>query len=254
MRKDRELEIIHELAESVLPFAGAISEACDICAELDCLLCFSDATNQYNFRRPQMSEENVTDIKQGRYGAFSVKPPGSVANLFFFSFLSYRHPLQEQTVDTFVPNDILIVGGAGIGSYPAVHVGEGDGDNSNLMSEGVSSILGNSVVICTGANACGKVNEALSICVLSSCDSNVPMCARCRVSISNRCVLTARSFFWTPIFSRFLGYPKAALIQLMAQVGSLFSYHISYVRLKHGTPLDWLVRVHVEVLRDFLPI
>ncbi|KAI0276495.1 DNA mismatch repair protein MutS [Russula aff. rugulosa BPL654] len=119
---DRELEIIHELGEKVLPFSGAISEACDICAELDCLLCFAEATNQYNYRRPQMSEENVVNIKQG------------------------RHPLQEQTVDTFVPNDILIVGGAGIGSSPAVH-GEGD----DLMSEG--SLRGNSVVICTGANA-----------------------------------------------------------------------------------------------------
>jgi hypothetical protein len=71
---------------------------------------------------------------------------------FFWVFYIYRHPLQEQTVDTFVPNDILIVGGAGIGSYPAVH-GEGD----DLMSEG--SVRGNSVVICTGANACGKVKK-----------------------------------------------------------------------------------------------
>jgi DNA mismatch repair protein MSH5 len=152
MRKDRELEIIHELAEKVLPFSEAISEACDICAELDCLLCFAEATNQYNYRRPQMSEENVINIKQGRYGVFSVFPQyyrSPVADCFFYI---YRHPLQEQTVDTFVPNDILIVGGAGIGSYPAVH-GEGD----DLMSEG--SVRGNSVVICTGANACGKVKK-----------------------------------------------------------------------------------------------
>ncbi|KAI9451401.1 DNA mismatch repair protein MutS [Russula earlei] len=122
---DRELEIIHELAESVLPFAEAINEACDICAELDCLLCFAEATNQYNYKRPQMSEENVINIKQG------------------------RHPLQEQVVDTFVPNDILIVGGAGIGSYPVVR-----GESNDLVSGG--SVRGNSVVICTGANACGK--------------------------------------------------------------------------------------------------
>jgi len=63
---DRELEIIHELAEKVLPFAEAISEACDICAELDCLLCFAEATHQYNYIRPRMSEENVISIKQGR--------------------------------------------------------------------------------------------------------------------------------------------------------------------------------------------
>jgi hypothetical protein len=64
--EDRELEIIHDLAERVLPFAEAISEACDICAELDCLLCFAEAANLYNYRRPQMSSENVINIKQGR--------------------------------------------------------------------------------------------------------------------------------------------------------------------------------------------
>jgi hypothetical protein len=91
-KEDRELEIIHGLAESVLPFAEAISEACDICAELDCLLCFADAANLYNYRRPRMSEENVIHIKQGRcvlvlntrcgpYAhSFSVKAPIARAN------------------------------------------------------------------------------------------------------------------------------------------------------------------------------
>ena len=64
--EDRELEIIHDLAESVIPFAEAMREACDICAELDCLLCFAEAANLYNYRRPQMSEENVIEVKQGR--------------------------------------------------------------------------------------------------------------------------------------------------------------------------------------------
>jgi len=53
-------------------------------------------------------------------------------------------------VDTFVPNDVFLVGGAGIDSYPDVR-----GVEDDLMSEG--STLGNSVLICTGANACGKV-------------------------------------------------------------------------------------------------
>ena len=64
--EDRELEIIQELAESVLPFAEAISDACDICAELDCLLCFAEATGLYNYRRPRMSDQNVIKIQQGR--------------------------------------------------------------------------------------------------------------------------------------------------------------------------------------------
>ena len=205
MRKDRELEIMHELAEKVLPFSGAISEACDICAELDCLLCFAEATNQYNYRRPQMSEENVINIKQGRYGALSVDP-AVLSELsrrrLFGSRHIYRHPLQEQTVDTFVPNDILVVGGAGIGSSPVVH-GEGD----DLMSEG-SVRQGNSVVICTGANACGKVKKPRSLGSLQN------LCMQCthltffdgsRVSISNRCVSLAQIilfgiffFLWTP--------------------------------------------------------
>lgn len=149
------MEIIHELAEKVLPFSKPISEACDVCAELDCLLCFAEATNQYNYSRPQMSEENVINIKQGRYGAFSVIPQYYRRTIAVFFFGIYRHPLQEQTVDTFVPNDILIAGGVGIGSCPALH-----GEGGDLMSEG--SVRGNSVLICTGANACGKVKKSRS--------------------------------------------------------------------------------------------
>ncbi|KAI9464933.1 DNA mismatch repair protein MutS [Lactarius psammicola] len=116
---DRELEIIQELAESVLPFSEAISDACDICAELDCLLCFAEATSLYNYRRPRMSKENVIKIQQGR---------------------PWTHSYQTTS---------FLVGGAGIDSYPDVH-----GVDDDLMSEG--STLGNSVLICTGANACGK--------------------------------------------------------------------------------------------------
>jgi DNA mismatch repair protein MSH5 len=45
-------------------------------------------------------------------------------------------------VDIFVPNDARIIGGAGIGSS----AGRPDGDEE-----------WNSVLLCTGANACGKV-------------------------------------------------------------------------------------------------
>lgn len=60
-----------------------------------------------------------------------------------------RHPLQEQVVDTFVPNDILVKGGLGVGV-------EQDEDISSEHDE-TSFMRETSVVILTGANACGKV-------------------------------------------------------------------------------------------------
>jgi DNA mismatch repair protein MSH5 len=82
---------------------------------------------------------------------------GEPVGRFVIFLFSFRHPLQEQTVDTFVPNDILIVGGAGIGSHPTTTVHGGGDEGDHLVSEG--GVLGNSVVICTGANACGKVKK-----------------------------------------------------------------------------------------------
>jgi len=63
--------------------------------------------------------------------------------ILVFENLSLRHPLHEQVVDTFVPNDVHIIGGAGIGSSPTIP------DDNNQW---------NSVLLCTGANACGKVH------------------------------------------------------------------------------------------------
>ncbi|TFY68394.1 hypothetical protein EVG20_g3567 [Dentipellis fragilis] len=122
---DRELEIIQELQEKILAYEKAMGDACDICAELDCLLSFAEASNAYGYIRPEISEENIINIKAG------------------------RHPLQEQVVDTFVPNDTFLVGGAGLGAFPTVH---SDDDRESLGG----SSLGNSVLVCTGANACGK--------------------------------------------------------------------------------------------------
>ena len=58
-----------------------------------------------------------------------------------------RHPLQEQVLDTFVPNDVRLVGGVGFGMCY-------EDDASDVEPEAAWS----SVVLCTGANACGKVS------------------------------------------------------------------------------------------------
>jgi hypothetical protein len=67
----------------------------------------------------------------------------------------HSHPLQEQAVDTFVPNSSRLVGGAGEGS-PFSGYMENDAQPD-------ASTKWNSVVLCTGANACGKV-RCLYIC------------------------------------------------------------------------------------------
>ncbi|KAJ7505221.1 muts domain V-domain-containing protein [Mycena galericulata] len=117
---DREIEIIQELLEEIVVHFDAMSVACDICAELDCLLSYAAAARAFNYVRPEMVDDNIIDIKQG------------------------RHPLQEQVVDTFVPNDAHLAGGSGNRS---VLVGD---EATNEAEEW------NSVVLCTGANACGK--------------------------------------------------------------------------------------------------
>lgn len=61
-----------------------------------------------------------------------------------------RHPLQELVVDTFVPNDVYFVGGAGIDVIL-------DDDTTGTESEDEQRRVKNSVIVCTGANACGKV-------------------------------------------------------------------------------------------------
>ena len=66
-RLDREIELIQGLLERVLVFDEAISHACDVCAELDCLLSLAEAARTYGYRRPDMVQENVIDIVQGRY-------------------------------------------------------------------------------------------------------------------------------------------------------------------------------------------
>ncbi|KAG2129489.1 DNA mismatch repair protein MutS [Suillus clintonianus] len=117
---DREIEIVQELLERILVFSEGMRHTCDICAELDCLLAFAEASRAYNYCRPQMSEDPIIDIDQG------------------------RHPLQEQVVDIFVPNNAQLVAGIGFG------------DSAEPQTEIDSLPMATSVVLCTGANACGK--------------------------------------------------------------------------------------------------
>jgi len=63
---DREIEIVQALLDEILPYEASMSHACDVCAELDCLLAFSDASRVYRYTRPSMTEENVLEFEKGR--------------------------------------------------------------------------------------------------------------------------------------------------------------------------------------------
>ncbi|KAG2033757.1 muts domain V-domain-containing protein [Suillus americanus] len=117
---DREIEIVQELLERILVCSEGMRHTCDVCAELDCLLAFAEASRAYNYCRPQMSEDPIIDIDQG------------------------RHPLQEQVVDIFVPNNAQLLAGIGFG------------DSAEPQTEVDSLPMYSSIVLCTGANACGK--------------------------------------------------------------------------------------------------
>ncbi|EJC98525.1 uncharacterized protein FOMMEDRAFT_96519 [Fomitiporia mediterranea MF3/22] len=126
---DREIEIMQALLDKILQFDDAIAQACDILAELDCLLCFADAARLYSYRRPTMTDKNVLCICQG------------------------RHPLQEQVVDTFVPNDVYVRGGLGSGPDPE---GKEMPEDEDIPADTKG------ILLLTGANACGKVYRVAS--------------------------------------------------------------------------------------------
>ncbi|TFK52577.1 hypothetical protein OE88DRAFT_1712112 [Heliocybe sulcata] len=123
---DREIEIVQALLEKILAHYDVMAKACDTCAELDCLLSFAQASRAFDYRRPRMTEDNIIDIKQG------------------------RHPLQEQVVDTFVPNDTLLLGGCGTAGFSHREIESDDGTTTD------EDMDLNSILVCTGANACGK--------------------------------------------------------------------------------------------------
>jgi DNA mismatch repair protein MSH5 len=65
---DRELEIVEDLSKKVLVHEEALTQICNLCAELDCLLSFAQAARTYDFNMPEMCEDNVIRIVKGRYG------------------------------------------------------------------------------------------------------------------------------------------------------------------------------------------
>ncbi|KAL3696346.1 hypothetical protein R1sor_010422 [Riccia sorocarpa] len=81
---DMERAILRNLATKVEHYTDTLKDAAKVAAEIDCLLSFSLAARDYGYIQPELTENDVLIIENG------------------------RHVLQEMTVDRFVPNDTRI--------------------------------------------------------------------------------------------------------------------------------------------------
>ncbi|PPR05412.1 hypothetical protein CVT24_008026 [Panaeolus cyanescens] len=111
---DRELELIQVLLEDLVACENDINKACE------------------------------TKYGAGEHHRHHGREASFCRNLLLFNpnyLLVVRHPLHEQIVDTFVANDVKLMGGLGLSSTVERPSDEGKW---------------NSIALCTGANACGK--------------------------------------------------------------------------------------------------
>ncbi|KAI1995454.1 hypothetical protein LOZ51_003280 [Ophidiomyces ophidiicola] len=124
---EKEIEIVYDLAQSILGYEPLLVEASDICGEIDSLLALAQGASLYKLVRPQMTDENIVKIKGG------------------------RHLLQEASVPSYVPNDAVLVGGKGnLGTQVSTAEGLLNDFKSAVPSDGPS------LVLLTGPNYSGK--------------------------------------------------------------------------------------------------
>ena len=84
---DHETSIMLALSGHIVAQTTMLIEFSHLVSQLDCLQAFATASNILGWVRPLISEDGVMEIHEG------------------------KHPLQEQCVPTFVPNDTNIVRG-----------------------------------------------------------------------------------------------------------------------------------------------
>lgn len=135
---DMEIEIIQELGERVLEYQDVLDMTSDVCGELDSFIALVHGAQKYNLVRPRMTEDNVIKIRGG------------------------RHPLQELTVPSYVPNDTYLIGGSGEdpGSSHLSSMAASDAEprNAHVLRDAHRGAepFAPSMVLMTGPNYSGK--------------------------------------------------------------------------------------------------
>lgn len=137
---DREIEILHGLAQSILQYDDILVAVSEISGDLDCLLALAQGSRQYRLTRPKMTKQNIVNISGG------------------------RHILQEMTVGSYVANDTLLVGGADDGNAEMPNVPltsdttqpREDTSRTGPSTSDDETTEGPSLLLMTGPNYSGK--------------------------------------------------------------------------------------------------
>ncbi|GLV35982.1 spellchecker1 [Carabus blaptoides fortunei] len=123
--QEHESRIILKLSECVYSHGGVLQKPLKMAGHIDSLICMADVAKQLGYVRPNMVEENVIDIKDGRHALLEVCTPTYVPN----SLVSGgQHPVikiitgpNNSGKSIYLKQNALIVFLAHIGSYvPAV--------------------------------------------------------------------------------------------------------------------------------------
>ena len=149
---EREKLLFEKLCVQASRLAGALSEFADIIAELDVLLNFAEIARRFNYIKPDIVDEPILDIRQG------------------------RHPVLDRTLgERFVPNDchlaILPSGDLAIGASSASI----EGDEQIINSP--NGEMAKSLALITGPNMAGKstfIRQVALIVLLAHTGSYVP--------------------------------------------------------------------------------
>ncbi|GAN10577.1 DNA mismatch repair protein msh5 [Mucor ambiguus] len=142
MISDREIAILQKLSANILQYSAHFIEVSESLSELDCVLSLAVVALQFSYVKPNLTMDNSLDISD-----------------------IIRHPLQELSVNIFIPNHTHLKGGQGFKSlHPGVHYSSAFESLRNVASSRLSSSSknrsldddANSIQIVTGANFSGK--------------------------------------------------------------------------------------------------
>ena len=145
-----EYELFQRVREEVLGQLPKIQQTASVLAQLDVLASFAETARIHNYCRPQISDEGVLQIRDG------------------------RHPVLEQQLveERFVPNDTML----GSSGRESVHSEETDMSQSRLTST-ATEIKSPQIALITGPNMAGKstyIRQVALLTLLAHTGSFVP--------------------------------------------------------------------------------